>query len=172
MHVCQFWSCDQPITSDHFLCREHYWDWDDENIDECPKCRAFKDVDYTLCRPCENGAPGRSDTRTYTPEWDRRWDAADKEGDWFHVYILKLADGRFYAGHTRNLRARMSEHRDGQTKATRGKRPKLQWFEGFPTRHEAADAEMEMKRLIDQNERYVRKLIIQFRDEVGELDFD
>ena len=68
----------------------------------------------------------------------------------FFIYILKLDDGKFYAGHTRELRERMGEHRDGKAKSTADKNPLLVWFEIVDTRKEAAEREAQLKELIDK----------------------
>jgi predicted GIY-YIG superfamily endonuclease len=57
--------------------------------------------------------------------------------DRFYVYILKLDNGRFYIGHTKDLSARITEHKEGQTISTAGENPKLCYFEIFPTRGKA-----------------------------------
>ena len=46
-----------------------------------------------------------------------------------YLYILKLDGGIFYTGQTNALELRLQEHRDGQTKSTAGKNPRLVWFE-------------------------------------------
>ena len=63
----------------------------------------------------------------------------------FYVYILKLEDGSFYAGQTREIRERLMEHRDGMTKSTEGKDPKLVWFTTVTTREQATDYEVQVK---------------------------
>ena len=71
-------------------------------------------------------------------------------------------------GHTDNLRARLSEHRDGRTKSTAGKKPELVWFLEVPDRKTATFIESDMKRIRDKNERMLRDLIIGFSDLVKE----
>lgn len=48
-----------------------------------------------------------------------------------YVYILKLSDGTFYVGQTNDLAIRMREHKDGQQVQTRGRDPKLVYYESF-----------------------------------------
>ena len=85
-----------------------------------------------FCRNC-NAASSRNQGANrsvkYEPERNPKWEAADEEGDVFFIYILKLDGGNFYAGHTRELRERMGEHRDGKTRSTAGKNPRLVWFD-------------------------------------------
>lgn len=42
----------------------------------------------------------------------------------------------------------------------------------FPTRKEAAELEAKLKETIDHRERDIRKMIIQFRAEMEELDYE
>ena len=88
----------------------------------------------------------------------------------FFIYILKLDGGKFYAGHTRELRERLSEHRDGKTRSTAGKNPRLVWFDTVDTREEAAEVEATLKELIDRNEREVRRMVTEFLDLIREVD--
>jgi predicted GIY-YIG superfamily endonuclease len=85
------------------------------------------------------------------------------------VYILKLDNGDFYIGHTRELRERLSEHRDQKVSSTAGRTPKLQYFEVLPTREDAERREDELKRLEDSNPRQIRRMIISFLDFVREI---
>jgi len=66
----------------------------------------------------------------------------------FHVYILKLANGSYYTGHTDALEARIAAHQRGLGSGyTRRRRPaRLVWSAEFPTRDEALSAERQLKR--------------------------
>ena len=99
------------------------------------------------------------------PESEDTWDDSHEDNEYF-IYILKLDDGKFYAGHTRELRERMGEHRDGKTKSTANKNPLLVWFEIVDTRKEASERESQLKKLIDKNEREVRRMVNKFQDYV------
>ena len=61
----------------------------------------------------------------------------------FWAYMLKCAHGRYYAGHTDCLERRIGQHQaGGYCKFTSTRRPvELVWFEYFPTRLEALEAE-------------------------------
>ncbi|MCY4583123.1 MAG: GIY-YIG nuclease family protein [Chloroflexi bacterium] len=83
---------------------------------------------------------------------------------------MKLSDGKFYAGQTREIRERLDEHRDSKTKSTAGKDPKLVWFTTVNTRNEATKMEAEIKKDIDRNDRQIRRMIIRFRDLLKEVD--
>ena len=100
------------------------------------------------------------------------WAAGDAEANEFYVYILKLNDGSFYAGQTREFRERLMEHRDGMTKSTARRDPRLVWFATVPTREQAADYEVQFKRVCDQNPPEIRRWVRRFQDLVEELNFD
>ena len=66
----------------------------------------------------------------------------------FHVYILRCADGSYYAGHTDDLESRMSAHYAGVVPGyTATRMPvSLEFSEEFSTRYEALDRERQIKR--------------------------
>jgi predicted GIY-YIG superfamily endonuclease len=101
----------------------------------------------------------------------RAWDAKDKLANQFFVYILKLSNGAFYASQTRNLRETLSEHNDGKNISTKGLTPKLQYFEIFSNRYAAEQRELQIKNLINGNEREIRRMILNFKDLVSGLNF-
>ena len=186
---CEYWNCDKRIKSDFYLCYDHFRQHKQGKIDECPVCESFKDARYEKCRDC-NGNPSSTNTkkltknrtaisnggvvresRKYQKEYSPAWSSGDATAKVFHVYILKLDGGDFYAGQTRELRARLSEHRDGRVKSTVGRNPKLVWFTELATRDDATELEVELKKVIDKNQRVIRKLVTDFHDLVRELDF-
>ena len=176
---CLFWNCQKQINPDHYLCYEHYTDFRDGLVDECPDCHLAKLVDYDLCLDCFRAAKNTTGRRIDLPKtgntWYKReyspaWAKGDATAKEFYVYILKLDDSSYYAGQTRELRERLSEHRDGKTASTKGRNPKLVWFATLPTREAATEAEVHLKRLVDQNPREIRRMIIKFSDLVGELE--
>ncbi|NMN04324.1 Mov34/MPN/PAD-1 family protein [Novosphingobium sp. SG916] len=65
----------------------------------------------------------------------------------FHAYLLRCADGSFYAGHTDDLTRRMAQHESGQLGGfTAKRRPvRLVWQQDFATREEALSAELRIK---------------------------
>ena len=66
----------------------------------------------------------------------------------FWTYILLCADGLYYTGHTDNLEYRIGQHQSGQIEGfTSSRLPiRLMWSQDFPTRFEALDAEMRIKK--------------------------
>lgn len=178
---CAYWDCRRPIHPDHFLCMEHYHDLQDGLIDECPRCGRFKDAEYELCLDCRRGRPVKrarlvrqvnNRQPDSKPEHSQVWQRKDATAEQFFVYILLLSDRKFYVGQTRELRERLSEHKDGKERATKGRDPKLVYFEVHPTREAAASREVELKKLNDSNEREIRHMVINFKDWVRELELD
>jgi predicted GIY-YIG superfamily endonuclease len=66
----------------------------------------------------------------------------------FWVYILRCADGRFYAGQTDDLDRRIAEHRAGGFCDFTARRQPVEpvWSEAFGTRIEALETEQRIKR--------------------------
>ncbi|HEX2813811.1 MAG TPA: GIY-YIG nuclease family protein [Sphingopyxis sp.] len=66
----------------------------------------------------------------------------------FWTYILLCADGLYYTGHTDNLEYRIGQHQSGQIGGfTSSRLPvRLMWSQDFPSRYEALDAEMRIKK--------------------------
>ena len=172
---CRFWDCKARISRGYTYCYQHYRDSQDGLINQCPACGMGKDAQYEVCQPCyrnrRNAPASRAYVRPHRKESSPAWQKGDASADRFFVYILKLADGAFYAGQTRELRERLSEHRDNLVASTQGKEPKLVWFAILPSRDAAASTEVELKQLIDRNPREVRRMVIGFSDMMRELDF-
>ena len=65
----------------------------------------------------------------------------------FYVYILRCADGSYYAGHTDDLEARFAAHQRGEIAGyTKDRRPlELVFSESFSSREEAFGAERQIK---------------------------
>ncbi|MBC8281849.1 MAG: GIY-YIG nuclease family protein [Chloroflexi bacterium] len=181
---CVFWDCAIPTGQGQVFCEDHFQDSLAGKIDECPECHRAKHNQYDVCLDCydKRTKPGPTKKaspvkpakpRRYTPEssptWDKKRDAESKQ---FFAYILKLDGGEFYAGQTRELRERLSEHMDGRTRSTVGKNPKLVWFTTLASRKDATEMEVELKKLIDSNPREIRRMYIEFKDLVGELNYD
>lgn len=175
MKTCKYWNCNKRIRAGHFLCLKHYEAYEDEDIDKCPKCGNYKDADYNLCLECKitpksnigyRNAKVVKDKKSFRLEHSKAWEKRDKEADSFYVYILKDTRGTFYVGQTRDLRARLSEHKDGKTKSTAGRRSELQYYEEHKSRNSAAVREVELKKLVARDERQIRKMIIEYQDRV------
>jgi predicted GIY-YIG superfamily endonuclease len=65
----------------------------------------------------------------------------------FAAYLLRCADGSYYAGHTDDLHCRLGQHRSGECGGyTASRRPvELVWSQDFVTRAEALAAERQIK---------------------------
>jgi len=65
----------------------------------------------------------------------------------FWAYLLRCADGRYYAGHTDALEPRIAQHRAGKGGDYTARRlpVTLVWSESFGSRYEALSAERQVK---------------------------
>lgn len=65
----------------------------------------------------------------------------------FHTYLLRCADGSYYAGHTDDLTHRLGQHQCGECGGYTAKRlpVELAWSQTFVTREEALAAEQQIK---------------------------
>lgn len=66
----------------------------------------------------------------------------------YFTYILKSEiTGKYYIGHTQDLRKRLSKHNSGQVKATKSGIPwRLVYYELFDNRRDAFKRELQIKR--------------------------
>jgi len=180
---CAFCDCSRPVRGGRSLCREHADQYADGLIDECPDCGRFKYACFELCFDCHGrhaASPPTSprDVRSaiaerrspYETEHSTAWEAGDQGVEEFYVYILRLDDGSFYAGQTRDLRTRLMEHRDGLTWSTKDRNPALVWFVTTNSRGAAEEYEAKIKQFIERNPRQIRKMILAFHDLISEAD--
>lgn len=164
MALCQYWSCEQVIKEKYVLCYDHYGDFSEGLLNKCPNCGKFKKVLYDLCLSCAQGLQGGVRTTTQI-ERDPAWEKKDAEASEFFVYILKQnGKPRFYIGHTRDLEERMMEHSEDKVPSTKGRTPKLYYFERQESRESAAMREAQLKELFEKDERELRKIIVQFQN--------
>ena len=65
----------------------------------------------------------------------------------FMAYLLRCADGSYYAGHTDDLTHRLGQHQSGECGGYTAKRlpVSLAWSQEFVTREEALAAELQIK---------------------------
>ena len=181
---CAFQECGlQTSDPDHPLCRHHYYQAQQGTISKCSRCTTFKPARLPLCNNCFVAGPQRGTTKqqpsstksasnSYQLETSPAWERADSNASYFCTYILRLDNGEFYVGQTRELPERLSEHRDGKVNTTRGKAPELVWFTELPSRNEATKLEAELKQIRDKDERSIRRMIIRFQGLVRELARD
>lgn len=63
-----------------------------------------------------------------------------------YVYILKCSDDSFYVGSTSSVKKRLANHKRGNVKTTRNRRPvSLMWFCCFPNKRKAVIFEKYLK---------------------------
>jgi len=110
--------------------------------------------------------------RPYIPHPSKAWAKRDKGAEKFYVYILKLDDGTYYIGQTRELRERMIEHRDGQTSSIGTRKCKLQYFEILGSRESAMLREKELKDIKRKNRREILRIICDFQAVAEVLDYN
>ena len=174
--TCQYWNCNIGVRFNHFLCSEHYEDYQEYVIDKCPECGRFKDVGFDVCKDCYGAlnkrSVGKKSSSSIKIEHSKTWEKGDQGVEKFYAYILKDDKGNFYAGHTRDLRIRYGYHTDGKVKSTAGRDHKLKYFETFSSRQSATSREVELKTLINTNEFKIRKMILDFEDEHKLLTLD
>ena len=175
---CGYWDCQSRIPDDEFLCAKHHKEWVDGLIDRCPKCGRFKDIMYYLCFDCYLGrsvTPWKTPAVVPTPnkhykvEYSDAWTDGYMRPDRVFVYILKLADGGFYVGHTTDIRKRFSEHRNAKIPSTAGHNPQLRYLEIMANQRSAELRETELKRLIESNPRQIHLMIRKFQDHLVEF---
>ncbi len=65
----------------------------------------------------------------------------------FFAYLLRCADGAYYAGHTDELTRRLGQHQSGECGGYTAKRlpVALVWSQEFTSREEALAAELQIK---------------------------
>lgn len=160
--------CGEEINPQYKLCYKHYKESQNvanlpqRNPNECPGCGNKKSPNYDLCISCTN----------LKEKGLTRGQIREAIAEHFYVYILKLNDGSFYAGQTRELRERLTEHKDGQVKTTCNRTPKLVWFDILRTRESAEKMEERIKGIIKRDPREIRRMVVAFKDLVDSLEFD
>jgi predicted GIY-YIG superfamily endonuclease len=109
--------------------------------------------------------------RPYTPNPPKAWAKRDEGVKKFYVYILKLDNGDYYIGQTREPQERMMEHKDGQIPSTAGRKPKLQYFEILGSRASAMSREKELENIKTKNRREIVRIICEFQAVTKDLDY-
>ena len=66
----------------------------------------------------------------------------------FYVYILKSKkDDQLYIGSTNDLRRRLAEHNEGESRSTKSRRPfELRYYEAFSCEEDARHREWSLKK--------------------------
>lgn len=113
-----------------------------------------------------------STKKSNTSRFPQQWAKNDEGCSKFYTYILKLQKGDLYIGHTRELQARLLEHKEDLTHSTAGEHPKLRYFEILPTREAARNRELELQHLLKNNRRELIRLMSEFRSLVAQIEFN
>jgi len=151
------------------VCGDHYPDFADSLIDKCPGCGKGKFAQYDVCYGCYKLGKGAAKPEDWS---ESHWAPRDGETTRFYVYILKLEGGEFYVGQSRELKERMLEYQHGRVVSTRGRTPKLVYFETSTSRTKVLEIEREWKTVAKKNPREMRRWIVDFREHLNLLDFD
>ncbi|MFC2066265.1 GIY-YIG nuclease family protein [Chloroflexota bacterium] len=183
---CARWECDRNATYDKPLCYQHWLEWEAWELDECNRCHYYYEggdfiswdvcdievlEEYPLmCDACIDVTFADDGTgRIWTAREPERRPIiahADIKRPIRYVYILKLSDGTFYVGQTNDLRIRLQEHKGGLQTQTKGKDPKLVYYESFDGMRKLVDEqEMELTILNSSGtgRRKLRQIIEGFR---------
>ena len=191
---CARWGCNKKTTYTKPLCYVHWQQWEAWELEECTRCHWI----YGPANTIMYDAGGWDEEYDYLCDsclWVNR-EEEDKRPPWLgrapenrppilahapldrpvrHVYLMKLNDGSFYAGQTTNLPIRVGEHRDGLQSQTRGKDPKLVYFQTFKgDRREVNDRENEVT-LLSKSPigcRHIREIIESFREPLRLVDLE
>jgi len=183
-------------TFDKPLCYGHWEQWDALELMECDRCHWFYSAigfliqdmlvewdEPLLCDSCVRVTA----TDLGRPQgWPEGWPEGPPEPrpalahialerTRRYVYILKLLDNTFYVGQTMSLSVRLREHRDGLQRQTKGKDPKLVYFEPF-VGERAGVKERENELILlngsSSGRRQIRELIEEFRSPLRLLDLE
>ena len=82
----------------------------------------------------------------------------------FYTYILQSEkSGRYYIGHTSDLKERLERHNSGKVKATKNKGPWIvKYYERHETKAEANSREFYIKSM--KSRVFIEKLILNFKE--------
>ena len=151
------------------LCYSHWKEFDAFEISECTRCHWFDTLvgeftDEDLCWECV-----AREQRKYPPTIV--YPHGPVEHHVRYLYILKLDGGAYYAGQTNTLEIRLREHQDGSTRPTRGKHPKLVWFEEWVgQRDELNHREDELTHIALKRPRQIRRIIEEWQKPLRLVD--
>jgi predicted GIY-YIG superfamily endonuclease len=141
------------ISYEKPLCWRCWKAFDALEIVECERCHWFSDIvgavtEEDWCFDCvESAAP---------PIYAH----GPVERTLRYLYILKLDGGHWYVGQTNALELRVKEHQDGDTVSTKGKNPKLVWFEEWSGEYkELLEQESTLTRIAHENPRAIRRMV-------------
>lgn len=167
---CARIDCKKTIAFERPLCYKHWKEFDRFEISEYERCHWFDELvgvssEDDLCYECID-----RERRGYPPR--QVHNHAPVERQVRYLYILKLDGGQYYVGQTNELGLRLKEHQDGLTASTKGRHPRLVWFEKWiGNRDELNDEESELTRLCKQNPRAIRRMVTEWQKLFRLVDF-
>jgi len=186
---CAAWNCEATASYDKPLCYPHWLEWDARGLRECAQCHGFfNDHGFVLadvwnpgkgmelmCNTCGAYATNTPAATAYKNDNLPRSPIAHADITLTdrYVYILTLEDASFYVGQTTNLYIRMQEHSDGATEATRGKFPRLVYYETYlGGQFEVNDREQELTLRASDGvgQGRIRVMVEKFRENLRLLD--
>ncbi|MFQ5861189.1 MAG: GIY-YIG nuclease family protein [Dehalococcoidia bacterium] len=156
--TCARIGCEETASYNRPLCYPHWKEFDRFETFECRKCHRFDEFvgDWDLCWDCMKWKAGGPEVpvHAHAPvEYYRRY-----------LYILKLDGGDYYVGQTNDLELRLAEHLDGKARSTRGKHPKLVYFDTYVgNREELDEDERDLTRLAKKNPRAIRRIVAEWQ---------
>ena len=150
------------ITFEKPMCYPCWLSFDRFEIHECDKCHWFSELVFeaaeynlplsekydTLCYDCAYGIEVPLYTHGPVEHLTR------------YLYILKLDGGKYYIGQTNDVELRLQGHRDGLTKSTTGRNPRLVFFEERRgNKEELIEEEDFLTELNAKNPRAIRRIV-------------
>ena len=156
--TCARIGCEQPTSYERPLCYAHWREFDRYEITECDKCHRFDEMvgevyaqglaDGDYCWDCARGED--VPVHVHRPVEHQR----------YYLYILKLDGGTYYIGQTKDLELRLQKHRDGLTRSTVGRHPRLVYFEErIGDREILVEDERDLTLVNKRNPRAIRRIV-------------
>ena len=163
---CAFEGCPRTngITFEKPLCYPCWLTFDRFGILECDKCHWF-DVVESVYDTAEHNHPLREKYETLCNHCAHGREVpvyahGPVEYEIRYLYILKLDGGKYYVGQTNELELRLQEHRDGLTQSTKGRNPKLVFFEERKgNKEDLNERENVLTKANARNPRIIRRIV-------------
>ena len=167
--LCAKIGCVEPVAYAKPLCYPHWKEFDRFYIQECQKCHRFDELvgefnaedEDDLCMDCYSGVEVAVHAHGPVEHQTR------------YLYVLKLSDGKFYVGQTDDLEMLLREHQGNMTPSTKGKSPRLVWFERWIGNRKELDAEENaMARAARRTPWAISRMVIEWQRPLRLVDLD
>ena len=165
---CGYGGCGSGVNVLLYYCDVHFKAFGRGEVDECFECGSGKFSKNDLCDSCFDrryghlgykngllgnesgtGVVGATEVAGVVPVGEMMSDPESLGlGDGFYVYLLALRGGGWYASYTGDIGGRLTEHRTGLVRATKGRKPRLVWFSMVPTKPQAVALESQLRLVI------------------------